>query len=155
VVPIKSTPALADGNYFVVEQTTDPFAGGTSTASSASAITVAAPFITLVSALGPATKTGDTLALTNNGNVPDNISRIATSLQVSTDPAGADTVGAAVSATVGSPHILAGKTVKIHFSQWKSIISSLSPGTYYLVIHFNDENGNSGIAVSSTGLTLS
>jgi hypothetical protein len=154
VEQIKSTPALADGSYFIVEQTTDPFAGGTSIASSGSAITVAAPFITLVSALGPATKSGDTLTLTNNGNIPDNIIKLATSLQVSTDPAGADTVGAAVSATVGSPHILSGKTVKIHLSQWKSIISSLSPGTYYLVIHFNDGNGNSGFAVSSTGLTI-
>jgi hypothetical protein len=155
VVPIKSTPALADGSYFIVEQTTDPFAGGTSIASSSSAITVSAPFITLVSAMGPATKSGDTLTITNNGNIPDNISKLATSLQVSTDPAGADTVGPAVSATVGAPHILAGKTVKIHLSQWKSIFSSLSPGTYYLTIHFNDENGNSGFSVSSTGLTLS
>jgi hypothetical protein len=154
VEQIKSTPALADGSYFVVAQTTDPFAGRTSVASSTSAITVAAPFITLVSALGPATKSGDTLTITNDGNVPDNISKIATSLQVSTDPGGLDTVGAAVSATVGSPHILAGKSVKIHLSQWKSIFSSLSPGTYYLVIHFNDENGNSGIAVSSTALTI-
>jgi len=107
-----------------------------------------------VSALGPASKTGDTLTITNNGNIPDNISKIAASLQVSTDPAGADTVGPAVSATVGAPHIAVGKTVKIHLSQWKSIISSLSPGTYYLVIHFNDENGDSGFAVSSTGLTI-
>jgi hypothetical protein len=154
VEPIKGMPIVPDGSYFIVEQTTDPFAAGTSIASTGAPITVETPFVSLTSALGPATKSGDTLTVTNNGNVPDNISKIATSLQVSTDPAGVDTVGAAVSATVGAPHILAGKSVKIHLSQWKSIFSSRSPGTYYLTIHFNDENGNSGFAVSSTGLTI-
>jgi hypothetical protein len=153
-VPIKSFPSLADGNYYIVAEVTDPFASGTSIASSASTIDIAAPFISLAAALGPATKTGDTLTITNAGNIPDNISKIATSLQVSTDPDGLDTVGAAVSATVGSPHILAEKSVKIHLSQWKSIISSLSPGTYYLTVDFNDENGNSGFAVSSTSFTI-
>jgi hypothetical protein len=151
---IKSLPVLEDQPNFLVAQVTDPFAGGISLTTFATVFEIEAPVINLASTLGPASKTGDTLTITNNGNIPDNITKIATSLEVSTDPAGADTVGAAVSATVGSPHILAGKSVKIHLSQWKSIISSLSPGTYYLTVDYNDLNGDTGFAVSSTSFAV-
>ncbi len=100
---IKSLPPLEDGVNFLVAGVVDPFAGGASFATDATSFNIVAPVITLASTLGPASKTGDTLAITNNGNVPDNISKIVASLGVSTDPAGADTVGGSAVATVGAP----------------------------------------------------
>ncbi len=41
-IPIKTIPALATDNYFIVTQTTDPFASGVSIASSASTVDIAA-----------------------------------------------------------------------------------------------------------------
>jgi hypothetical protein len=156
VIQVKNIPALADGSYFLVEQTTDPFASGTSIASSDSAITIAAPFITLAATLGPANiKTGDTLTVTNNGNVPDNTVGLGGTLGFSTDAAGTVPAGSTFSGAVHTPHILVGKSVKIHLTQWKSLLSSLSPGTYYLTVQFADGNGNDGFAVSSTSFTVS
>ncbi len=75
-VPIKSIPALADGDYFLVAQVTDPFAGGTSIASSTGTTNIAAPFISLVPVFTTGIKIAAnstaiaSLTITNNGNVP-------------------------------------------------------------------------------------
>jgi hypothetical protein len=154
-VPIKSTPALAAGSYFIVTQITDPFASGTSIVSSTAAITVAAPFISLAAILGPAnTKTGDTITITNNGNIED-ISVLNGVLGFSLDPAGTEPVGRTVTGATPVEHIGVHKSVKIHLTAWKSILSTLETGVpYYLTVRFTDATGNSGFAVSSTSFTL-
>jgi FG-GAP-like repeat len=74
-VPIKSIPALTDGNYFLVAQVTDPLAGGTSIASSTGTTDIAAPFISLAPAFTTDIKIAGngtaivSLTITNNGNI--------------------------------------------------------------------------------------
>jgi uncharacterized repeat protein (TIGR03803 family) len=156
MIPIKSIPSLPSDNYFLVAQTTDPFAGGVSTASSANTIDIAAGFIQLSGTLGPASlKTGDTLTITNNGNVPDTATALSGTLGFSLDAAGAVPAGSTLPGTVKTPKIAAGKSVKIHLTEWKSILSSLTSGVpYYLTVTFSDGNGGTVLAVSTTTFTL-
>ncbi len=155
VVPIKSIPALADGNYFIVAQVTDPFAGNTSIGSTAGTTTIAAPFITLAAALGPVTsiKAGDTLTLTDNGNIDDNAVFTAT-IGFSFDAAGAQPIGETASAGK-TEHIKAGKSIKIHSADWAKILAGLEPGVpYFLTVSVTDGT-HSAFAVSPNSFTLS
>jgi len=155
VVPIKSTVTLSAADYFIVTQTTDPFAAKTSIASTSGTITVEAPVITLSGVLGPANvKTGDTITITNNGNIED-VSVLTGTFGFSLDPAGTEAVGSTVAAVSPVEHIGVHKSVKIHLTAWGSILSSLEKGVpYYLTVSFTDATGNSGLAVSSTSFTL-
>jgi len=155
-IPIKSIPSLPSDNYFLVAQTTDPFAGGVSIASSAVTIDIAAAFIQLSGTLGPASlKTGDVLTLTNHGNVIDTAASLTGTLGFSLDAAGAVSVGSTVSGAVKAPKIAVGKTGKIHLTAWSTILSSLTSGVpYYLTVTFSDGNGGTVLAVSTTTFTL-
>jgi hypothetical protein len=155
-IPIKTIPALPSDNYFLVAQTIDPFAGGVSIASSASTIDIAAGFIQLSGTLGPASlKTGDILTVTNNGNVPDTATSLTGTLGFSLDAAGAVPVGSTLPGTVKTPKIAVGKSAKIHLTAWSSILSSLTSGVpYYLTVTFDDGNGGTVLAVSTTTFTL-
>jgi hypothetical protein len=146
-VPIKNTPALAAGDYFLVAQVTDPFAGGISLASSSGTTTIAAPFIALAGTLGPVTKlkSGDTLTITNNGN-SDDVTTLTGTIGFSTDPLGAVPAGESASATSHTYTLKAGKSVKIHSTGWTQITA----GT----VSVTDEHGNSFLAVSSTSFTF-
>jgi hypothetical protein len=147
-VPVKSTPALVDGNYFVVAHVTDPFDAGT--------IDIAAPFVALVAALGPVSNvnSGDTLTITNNGNIEDN-SKFTGTLGFSLDSAGAHSIGSTIAVTTGTLQIKAGKSVKVHLSAWKLNLSGPVSGVpYYLTASLTDATGDSASALSSTSFTL-
>ena len=156
VVPIKSIPELPTDDYFIVAQTTDPFTAGVSLASSTTTTNIAAAFILLSGTLGPASlKTGDTLTITNNGNVPYVNPTISGILGFSLDAAGAIPAGSTLAGAVKTPHIAVGKSAKIHLTEWKSILSSLTSGVpYYLTVTFADGNGGTVLAVSTTTFTL-
>jgi hypothetical protein len=153
-VPIKSTPALADGSYFIVAQVTDPFASGTSIGSSSTTTTVAAPFITLSAVLGPVTKlkAGDTLTVTNSGNIAETLPLTAT-IGFSSDAAGASPIGGTLSASKAY-HIAPGKSAKIKSNAWVKLTSGLVTGVpYYLTVSVTDGT-HSAFAVSTTSFTL-
>ena len=155
VIPIKSIPALANGNYFFVVQVTDPFAGGTSIGSTSGTTTIAAPFVTLAATLGPVTKlqAGDTLTVTNNGNVADD-SAFSATIGFSTDSAGADKLSGTANVSLGTLHVASGKSGKVHLTGWKSLAGELTSGaTYFLFATITDSAGNSALAVSSTSFT--
>jgi len=75
-VPLKRIPSLADGDYFIVVQTTDPD-GNISVASTTMAVTAAAPFISLSAALTTVKPTSVaagkaisfSITITNSGNI--------------------------------------------------------------------------------------
>jgi uncharacterized repeat protein (TIGR03803 family) len=155
-VPIKSLPALATGNYFIVAQVTDPFGHATSIVSSAATTVIAAPFIALAATLGPVSKiqAGDTLTLVDNGNIED-VSALHVTFGFSTDSAGADPVGQTVSLVTKTMHFAVGKRNTIHFSNWSALLSSLTPGgTYFLTLDVADAAANRALAVSSTSFTV-
>jgi hypothetical protein len=155
-VPIKSIPVLADGNYFIVAQVTDPFTANVTTASSAATTSIAAPFIAIGAVLGPVTKikAGDTLTITNNGNI-DDVSSFTTTLGFSLDAAGTQPVGATTTVASHKLTIKATKTGKIHLTGWSSILSGLVAGVpYYLTVSVVDATGHSSTAVSTTSFTL-
>jgi hypothetical protein len=155
-ISIKNIPEFASDDYFIVAQTTDPFARGVTVASSGSTISISAAFIKLSGTLGPAnSKTGDILSVTDNGNVIDPAGTITGMLGFSTDAAGLVPVGSTASQAVKSPQIAVGKTVKIHLTAWSSILSSLTTGVpYYLTVTFDDGSGGTVLAVSTTTFTL-
>jgi hypothetical protein len=155
-IPIKNIPDLASEDYFIVAQTTDPFAGGVSVATSVGTINIAAAFIRLSATLGPASlKKGDTLTLTDNGNVIDPAGTITATFGFSTDAAGLVPVGGTVSAAVKSPKIAVGKAAKIHLTAWSSILSSLTLALpYYMTVTFDDGSGGTVLAVSTTPFML-
>ena len=134
-MPIKSLPALPNGNYFLVAQTTDAFAQGTSLASTAATTTIAAPFITLAATLGAVAKiqSGDTLTLTNNGNINDK-STFHFTLGFSSTTSYRDR--RPYLPTKPNPRTL--KThvpARIHFNDWSKILTGLVPTTCPLLPH--------------------
>lgn len=152
-MPVKTVPALADGNYFLVAQVTDPFAGGTSIASSPAPIAIAAPFITLSAAFAatpvPSLKSGATVILTNNGNI-DDVTLIDERVGFATDVAGQEPVGSSLeSGTIGRQTIKAHRSIKLHLSGWKLVESSLTPGSYFLTAILTDEAANRAVTISS------
>jgi hypothetical protein len=76
-IPLKTIPLLADGDYFIVLQTTDPD-GNTSVASTVTAVTAASPFISLSAAITAVTpisvavgkSVSFAVTITNSGNIP-------------------------------------------------------------------------------------
>jgi FtsP/CotA-like multicopper oxidase with cupredoxin domain len=155
-VPIKDVlPAVAAGDYFLVAQVTDPSFGSNSIGSSAGTTNIAPGFITLAATLGPVVKlqSGDTLTLTNTGNIEDDGTFVAT-IGFSFDPQGMSPIGGSGSAGK-TYHIKPGKSVKVHSTDWTKIASGLEPGVpYYLTVSVTDSTGNSASAVSSTSFVL-
>jgi hypothetical protein len=150
-IPIKSIPMVSPGDYFLVVQVTDP-SGGTSIASPEITTTIVAPVISLAAILGPVTNanSGDTITIANNGNV-DDVTSFNPTLGFSTDSGGMQPAGGTTVVLAGPLHIKAGKSVKVHLNQWKSLLSGLTAGNfYYLTAMFTDDAGNSAFAVSST-----
>jgi hypothetical protein len=158
-VPIKDAlPAVPAGDYFIVAQVTDPSFGSTSIGSSAGTTNIAPGFIALAATLGPVVKlqSGDTLTVTNNGNIDDNGIFTAT-IGFSFDPQGTVPIG--ITGSAGKTfHIKAGKNVKFHSNDWLKILaaSNLVAGVpYYLTVSVTDSTGNSApLAVSTTSFTL-
>jgi FG-GAP-like repeat len=153
---ITSIPLLDNDNYFLVTQVTDPFAGGISIASSVNPIAIALPFVTLAATLLPVNNVlaGDTLSITNNGNVAD-LTSITATLGFSFDGEGAEPIGMTKAVLISKRSFKAGQTAKIHLSQWKSILSGLVSGVpYFLTVSITDQSGNNAAAVSPTSFTL-
>jgi Bacterial Ig-like domain (group 3) len=151
-IPIKSVPSLADGQYFLVTQVTDP-RNGISVASSANAITIAAPFVSLAASFATGSSvltSGATLIVTNNGNI-DDVTELSALLGFSTDPAGSQPVPD-VSTTVFTHllHLKAGKSMSVRLSGWKSLVLGLTHGVqYFATATLTDQAGNSVLAVDS------
>ncbi|HWE93210.1 MAG TPA: choice-of-anchor tandem repeat GloVer-containing protein [Tepidisphaeraceae bacterium] len=152
-LPLKSIPALADGDYYFVAQVTDPD-GGITFISSPDTKHIAAPYITLAASFAPNSTavltTGATLTITNNGNV-DDVTPFTAVLAFSTDSAGTQAVAGLTSTVVtGTIHIKAGKSVNIHLNGWKSLASSLTASVpYFATVTLTDASGNSAFAVNS------
>ncbi len=151
-IPLKTVPDLADGQYFLVAQVTDP-KNGISVVSSASSLTIAAPFITLgaLFASGSAVLTsGASIIVTNNGNI-DDVTELSALLGFSTDPAGMQPVPQ-VTTTVFTHllHLKAGKSMSVHLSGWKSLTLGLTHGVqYFATVTLTDQANNSVLAVDS------
>ncbi len=150
-IPLKTIPAIPDGDYFIVAQVTDPADSATS-AATIGTTNIAAPFVSLAATFLPLPAkplvSGATLLITNNGNSPD-VTLLTEGAGFSSDPDGATPVG--TSAGSGTPrrlHLLPGKSVKLHIGLWKLVASSLAPGTYFLTGTITDESANSVTAVS-------
>jgi hypothetical protein len=155
VVPVKSIPALATADYFIIGQVTDPFASGISVNSSTGTTSIGAPVISLSAVLGPAINpnAGDTLSITNSGNIPD-VTALTGTVAFSTDAAGTQAVGGTAFVSTATLKIGAGKTVRLHLNQWKSLLTGLTAGTqYYLTVSLADLTSHSISAVSPTAFT--
>jgi hypothetical protein len=150
---LKSLPSTVPaGVYHVIAEVTD--AGGSSVATSASTITVAAPVISLSSSLSPIVniKSGDTLTISNAGNIAD-IGKLTQTVSFSTDAAGASPAGTA-GTTVKPLHLNAHKSLKVHVGLTKTQLASLTSGdSYYLVITDSDSAGNSTSVISAVPFT--
>jgi hypothetical protein len=152
VIPLTSIPVLANGQYYLVTQVTDPNSG-VSVASSG-AVTIAAPFVALSAAFAPGSSAvltlGATIIITNNGNI-DDVAEFSALVGFSTDSAGVEAVPQ-VSQTIFTPvlHLKAGKSVAIHLNGWKSLKLGLTAGVqYYATVKLTDETSNSAFAVDS------
>lgn len=154
VLTIRSIPSGLTGDYFFVLQVTDPN-GNPSVASTDTPISIAAPVVALSAKLGTVTNVnnGDTVTITNTGNI-DDVTSLTSSIGFSHDSAGAQPV-AGSTVVLGSPiQIKPGKRVKLHLTQWTSLLSALTPGSrYFLTVTVTDQNGVSASAVSPTAFT--
>ena len=152
---INSLPALAAGRYFFVAQVTEPLHHTTTIATSAARITIAAPVISLVSSLAAVANinAGDTLTLTNNGNIDDK-STFHFTLGFSLNAAGTEKVGLTAretQSTTLNPH----KPAKIHFNDWSKILTGLAKNVpYFLTLTTTDTAGHTVTAVSPNSFLI-
>jgi hypothetical protein len=156
-VPLGSIPAVANGNYHLLAQVTDP-TGATNSAAAVATTSVSVPYVALaasLAALGPnPIKAGATLEVQNAGNIND-VSVLDYTLGFSTDPNGVVAIGgSAFGRTAGRITLRHGATVRIHVGKWSSIASGLAPGQYYLTVFVEDAGGNTSMAVSTTPVTI-
>jgi len=157
-IPLQDIPTLADGQYYLVAQVTDPN-NGISIASSASSFTIGAPVVSLAASFAAGSTavltSGATIILTNNGNIDDN-AVFSALIGFATDPAGTQTVPD-VSTTVFTKliHLKAGTSTSIHLDGWKSLILGLTKGVqYYATVTLTDETSNSAFAVDSNPVSV-
>lgn len=156
-VPLKMLPAVANGNYYLVATISDQN-GGVTTATSALTYMLAAPFVKLSAAFAPlsakAAQAGAVIVLTNVGNI-DEASGLTALLGFSTDAAGADAVGQSATVSLGKPRVkAAGGIAKLKTNGWKTLISSLAAGNYYLTMTVRDAAGNAASAVSASQISV-
>jgi len=135
---------------------TDAF-GATTTTSSSTTFNIAAAFVTLSAAFAPLTgealRSGATVTLANSGNV-DDLALITSTLGFSTDAASLNPVGQTIAVAPARLRISKNGSAKLHLNGWKSIVSSLPAGTYFLTATIADQNGNHAFAVSGTEVTV-
>lgn len=156
-VPLGAIPGIANGSYYLLAQVTDP-TGATSSASTATTTTIAAPFVALAASMAPLganpIKSGATLEVANAGNVND-VTVLDYTLGFSTDANGVVTIGSsAFGRTAGRIVLRHGATARFHVGKWTSIASGLAPGQYYLTVFVDDSSGTTSMAVSTTPVTI-
>ena len=153
-IPLKTIPMLADGDYFIALQTTDPD-GNTSVASTAMAVMAAGPFVSLSAALGTVKPTsvavGKTISfsvtITNSGNIPAT-GPASFDLGVSTD---GQTVAATLIDLVRAITLapVASKTVVLTFK----IPSTATAGSFFPTVLIT-QSGHSASDISLTQFNI-
>jgi len=113
---------------------------------------VIAPVISLsasfVSVPSNVLKKGAMLSITTTGNVND-LSTFTAVVGFSTDPAGHNIVAAGAGKLKPSKfQVRLGKSTKVRFTRWQSLLAGLPTASYYLTVTLTDANGNSAVAVS-------
>lgn len=146
---LKDLPATVPASaYHLIAEVTDS-SNNSSVAASVGTITVSAPLISLTAALSPikVIRQGDTLTITNGGNIVDKSVFTAT-VGFSTDSAGRDPVGS-TTISLKSLSIAPHKSVKVHIAVTKAMLESLTAGgSYFLTVLDADSIGDSVFAVS-------
>ncbi len=152
IIPLGDIPALADGQYDLVAQVTDPN-GGISVATSPTAYDIAPAFVSLSAAFAGSSSvlsSGASVVVTNNGNV-DDVTELGALMGFSTSPTGSPAVPeVSTSVFTKSLTIKAGKSVTIHLDGWKSLVLGLSHGVqYFATVTLTDATDISAFAVDS------
>jgi hypothetical protein len=153
-IPLKAIPALDDGDYFIVVQTTDP-QGNTSVTSTATTVHATAPVVSLSASVGSIDPTpvahGQpvhlSIAITNSGNV-DATGPITFAVGVSID---GQTVVATLVDLIGSLTFIPGttKTLALTFE----IPADATAGSFFPTVSIN-QNGSTASAIGRTQFTI-
>jgi hypothetical protein len=152
-VKINQLPQSLTGLYTILAQTTDT---NGIIAQSVTGPIIAPPFLSLFATLVPSqnSKTAAIIRLNNTGNT-DDVTQITAKLGFSLDPAGAQPIGGTISVTTPTIRIPQDRSVTLHFSAWKAILKTLTPGVpYYLTATLTNNTGQSALAISPTSFTI-
>jgi hypothetical protein len=151
-VPLKNIPALPEGGYFFVADVSDPN-GDITEVSTGFPKTIAPAFVSLSASFAeipvPVPTTGESVTITDNGNIPETTTLTAT-VALSSDPAGEDLISSAAGILLPARvHLVPSKPLKIRLAGWQSLISALPAQTpYFLTFVIADSAGNGAAGVS-------